>query len=145
MVGKVSIWAAEVSNRRARRGPSPSGHPQHRVPVTERALPMLSGCENRQGLQLSEREGCLLESQVLPLRGQCTDYSLTLTCSELQHWIKSLNASNLNRGPALSGFTAQAGGAAFSEREVRAEATVFFFTLPHPACYLSIISSHVNG
>ena len=104
---------------------SPGSCARQRIPIT-------SGCETWQGLWLSEREGCLLVSQVLPRRCRCRQFLADrLTCSELQCWGSSLkSASDKQGGTALSGFRERDGGAAFSQTEVQAEVTDCLLTLP---------------
>ena len=75
---------------------------------------------------MAEIDGRLLKSQVFLLKSQCINL-LRLTLS-----FSSGAARDLNGGTELSNFRVMAGGAAYSQSEVLAEA-IGPLLCPHPA------------
>lgn len=107
----------------ARRSPSPTSGLQPKIPVLEREVPTITGCENK---------WIVAWLQVFHLKGLCT-YLLMDSLNEFQHWISSLkDARDMWWGTELSGFRGRLEGAAFSQIEVLAESIIFLLDPPHP-------------
>ena len=87
-------------------------------------VPITFGCENQQGLWLSEAKAFWRPRQ---LSERACTYLLELTPSELQYWGgSSEGAKNIQAETELCGYWPRAGGAALSQTEVLAEAIVLY-------------------